>query len=509
MQGKKDYQEKLFIQFQLSDYVPQDNFYRQLKSIIDFSFLYTSTAKYYGSEGQKSIDPVVFMKLMLVGYLENLNSDRRIISTSRMRMDILYFIGYDLDEELPWHSTLSRTRQLYGEEEFMTLFKLVLKQCIDKGLIAGKRQAIDSVFVKANASMSAIVERQILEDASYFSKELDANSDEDSTAAGKNIQSPSKKKTHPNKLSKRTNQSHFSPSDPDARMSCKPGKTTRFNYLGQVSVDTANHVITHIQAFHADKGDAQCLPEVVKNTIDNLAAGALEVKEILADAGYSSETTLVTLADKGLEGFIPNKSGYKERREGFTYDQQHDRYTCTNGKYLTFRRFRKRGGNTHKIYKTKAVDCMNCQFKSGCASTAGFKELEDSTQKALYEQMNLRMQTERGRKMRRLRSSTVEPVLGTLVNFMAMSKVYTKGISLANKCMIMAAMAYNLKKLIRGVPAKTRQRRTARFKNAYTTLINLFSGYCATINTTAFIPKKYKIKWLNNHLLCKFDYSAI
>jgi len=71
-----------------------------------------------------------------VGYLENLNSDRRIITTSRMRIDILYFIGYDLDEELPWHSTLSRTRQLYGEEQFMSLFKLVLKQCIDKHLVS-------------------------------------------------------------------------------------------------------------------------------------------------------------------------------------------------------------------------------------------------------------------------------------------------------------------------------------------------------------------------------------
>ncbi|MDB5157960.1 MAG: Transposase domain protein, partial [Mucilaginibacter sp.] len=110
MQGKKTHQEKLFVSFQLSDYVPADNFYRRLKEQLDLRFIYPLTAKYYGTEGQKSIDPIVFMKLMLAGYLENLNSDRRIISTSRLRMDILYFIGYDLGEELPWHSTLSRTR---------------------------------------------------------------------------------------------------------------------------------------------------------------------------------------------------------------------------------------------------------------------------------------------------------------------------------------------------------------------------------------------------------------
>jgi transposase len=67
MQGKKDHQEKLFVNFQLSNYVPADNFYRQLKKILDLDFLYKSTSGYYGKEGQKSIDPIVFMKLMLVG----------------------------------------------------------------------------------------------------------------------------------------------------------------------------------------------------------------------------------------------------------------------------------------------------------------------------------------------------------------------------------------------------------------------------------------------------------
>ena len=160
MQGKKTYQEKLFVNFQLSDYVPSDNFYRRLKEQLDFRFIYSLTTKYYGTEGQKSIDPVVFMKLMLVGYLENLNSDRRIVNTSRLRMDILYFLDYDLGEELPWHSTLSRTRQLYSVDIFTSLFKQVLKQCINKGMISGRRQAIDGFFIKANASLDSLVEKE-------------------------------------------------------------------------------------------------------------------------------------------------------------------------------------------------------------------------------------------------------------------------------------------------------------------------------------------------------------
>ncbi|TWI97699.1 transposase-like protein DUF772, partial [Mucilaginibacter frigoritolerans] len=89
MQGKKQYQEKLFTNFQLSDRVPSDNIYRKLKEVLDLQFLYTATAKYYGKDGQKSIDPIVFFKLLLVGYLENQPSDRRIVHMASMRLDIL------------------------------------------------------------------------------------------------------------------------------------------------------------------------------------------------------------------------------------------------------------------------------------------------------------------------------------------------------------------------------------------------------------------------------------
>jgi Transposase domain (DUF772) len=107
---------------------------------------------------------VVFIKLLLIGYLENLLSDRRIIATASMRLDMLLFLGYNIDEPLPWHSTLSRTRQLLGEAVFQQLFKRVLKQCIDKGMVAGRHQSIDSVFVKANASMSSLVAKEVLQD---------------------------------------------------------------------------------------------------------------------------------------------------------------------------------------------------------------------------------------------------------------------------------------------------------------------------------------------------------
>ena len=156
MQGKKIYQEKLFANFQLSNHVPKNNFYSRLKEVLDLEFLYKLTNPFYGNSGQESIDPVVFFKLCLVGYLENIISDRKLVSHCSMRLDILYFIGYDIDEPLPWHSTISRTRQLFTESVFEKVFTKVLEMCVDKGLVSGHSQAIDSAPIKANASMDTL-----------------------------------------------------------------------------------------------------------------------------------------------------------------------------------------------------------------------------------------------------------------------------------------------------------------------------------------------------------------
>ena len=156
MQGKKEYQEKLFASFQLSERVPAHNFYRRLKEVLDLNYLYLLTRPYYGESGQKSIDPIVFFKLCLVGYLENIISDRDLIQHSGMRLDILYFLGYDIDEPLPWHSTISRTRQLYPESVFEEVFTRILAMCVEKGMVSGHTQAIDSAPIKANASMDTL-----------------------------------------------------------------------------------------------------------------------------------------------------------------------------------------------------------------------------------------------------------------------------------------------------------------------------------------------------------------
>jgi len=472
MQGKKQYTEQLFKSFQLSQRVPEDNFYRRLKDLLNLQWLYKETKKYYGTEGQQSIDPVVFFKLILIGYLENLGSDRRIINTVSMRLDMLYFIGYDIDEQLPWHSTLSRTRQLYGESVFKAIFKQVLKQCIDKGMVAGRRQAMDSAPVKANASMDSLKEKEVLDDGDDYSDELNDNDEAQTNKVsavrktavdqhhqwkakaykdmpkGKSLtKEQSEDQMRPKFVS---NHTHYSSTDPEARISVKPGKPRQLNYLAQVAVDTAHHVITQIQSDYANKKDSQCLPSLLKNTIENLQQSNLTIEEVLADAGYSSGEALRALEDNNIKGYIPNFGQYKASREGFTYDKENDRYTCSRGIHLPFKKLATNSlGYQMKVYRSSAKDCGHCPLRSKCIGKSDYKKIDDTVDKPLYDRMHARLQTNKAKRMKKLRSSTVEPVLGTLVNYLNMRRVNTRGIKQSNKCMLMAAVAYNLKKLMK------------------------------------------------------------
>jgi len=247
-----------------------------------------------------------------------------------------------------------------------------------------------------------------------------------------------------------SNHTHYSTTDPDARVSVKPGKPRQLNYMAQVSVDSSNHVITQVQADHADKKDSQCLPSLLNNTIANLKEHGVQIEEVFADAGYSSGEALKALEENNIVGYIPNFGQYKPSREGFTYDEVNDRYTCSRGVHLPFKKLITTSlGYKMKVYRSSAKDCGPCPLRSVCIGKSDFKKIDDSIDKPYYDRMHERLEKLNRNKIKKIRGSTVEPVLGTLVNYLAMRRVNTRGIKQANKCMLMAAVAYNLKKLMK------------------------------------------------------------
>lgn len=479
MQGKKYYQPKLFKHLELSSRVPKNNFYRRLKEHLDFRFLYKLTQDYYGPCGQKSIDPVVFFKLCLVGYLENIISDRDIIKHSSMRLDIIYFLDYDIDEELPWHSTLSRTRQLFPPEVFEEMFNKVFSMCVDKGMVSGHTQAIDSAPVKANASMDSLelkVPKEELDEhlrkVRYMStpdrirkaKQNKANRSQRMITASerelKELKSRNNKRSkdqHKRPGSKNSsakytsNKTHYSPTDPDARISVKPGKARKLNYQSQLAVDTAHHVISHIGAEYADLKDNQCLSSVVKKLKPRLKSHGLIWQNVLADTAYSSGENYAYLERENINSYIPPHGTYKGGPQGFTYHKEGDYWLCSQGRKVVFRNMiiERKNFNRKRLYRTKPSDCKGCELKVACIGKSREKRITITYYKEEYERAIARVQSKKGRYMKGKRQSTVEPVFGTLTQFLGMRKVNTIGIQQANKVMLMAAVAYNLKKYLK------------------------------------------------------------
>jgi transposase len=486
MQGKKYYQPKLFKHLELSSRVPKNNFYRRLKEHLDLRFLYKVTETYYGECGQKSVDPVVFFKLCLIGYLENIISDRKLVEHSSMRLDILYFLDYDIDEELPWHSTISRTRQLFPEQVFEEMFNKVFSMCVDKGMVSGHTQAIDSAPVKANASMDSlelkVPEEELDEhlrkvrymstpDRTRKAKQNKANRSQKMITASerelKELKSRNKKWSKDqderpgskNPSAKYTsNKTHYSPTDPDARISVKPGKARKLNYQSQLAVDTAHHVISHIGAEFADLKDNQCLSSVVKKLKPRLLSHELIWQNVLADTAYSSGENYAFLERENINSYIPPHGTYKGGPQGFTYHKEGDYWQCSQGRKVVFRKMiiEKKNFNRKRLYLTKPSDCKGCLLKESCIGKSPERRITITYYKEEYERAIARVNSKKGRYMKGKRQSTVEPVFGTLTQFLGMRKVNTIGIQQANKVMLMAAVAYNLKKYLK-FTAKTVQ----------------------------------------------------
>src|SRR5713101_5511433 len=163
MMGKKERSFAQLIQVSLEELVPADHFYRHLERTLDLSFVREFVQETYASRGRPSIDPVVFFKLQLVMFFEDIRSERLLMRHAADRLSVLWYLGYDLGEPLPDHSSLTRIRERYGIEVFRRFFEAIVEQCQQAGLVWGKELYIDATKVEANASLDSLTPRFAVE----------------------------------------------------------------------------------------------------------------------------------------------------------------------------------------------------------------------------------------------------------------------------------------------------------------------------------------------------------
>ncbi|MGB7293735.1 MAG: transposase, partial [Thermodesulfobacteriota bacterium] len=146
-------QSKLFyIGVNIDKRIRKNHPLRRIRELIDFDFIYNEVRDKYGYNGNESIPPPVILKLMLLLVLYNVRSERELMDTLGERLDWLWFLGFDLDTEIPNHTVLSKARRRWGEKAFRSFYERVVLQCVESGLVDGKKIFVDSSLAQADAS---------------------------------------------------------------------------------------------------------------------------------------------------------------------------------------------------------------------------------------------------------------------------------------------------------------------------------------------------------------------
>ena len=147
----------------LEDMVPKDHFYRRLDALLNLSFVRDLVAPLYAGGGRPSVDPVVFFKVQLVMFFEDLRSERQLMRAVADRLSLRWYLGYDLHESLPDHSSLTRIRERYGLEVFRGFFERIVEECFDACLARGDELFFDATKVEADAAVDSLAPRWFVE----------------------------------------------------------------------------------------------------------------------------------------------------------------------------------------------------------------------------------------------------------------------------------------------------------------------------------------------------------
>ena len=343
---------------------------RQVDAAMDFRFVRERVKDLYGNDGHESEDPIVIMKLMLLLFMDNVSSERELMRIVGERLDYLWFLKMDLDDEIPNHSVLSKARRRWGRTIFEELFVQTVKACVEAGLVEGSKIHMDGSLVNANASRDSVhsgaPELIAALRAAYRHEEAkldDSNEDEGG-------------ETVPRKATATT----VSRTDPDAAIVRKGnGDVARPRYKNHRAVDDQFGVITALCTTPGDIGEDDKLLELVQQHEQHTGDG---VQTAVGDAQYGTNDNFATCQQRGIRSHMAdlaasyantgNRKGiFKE--EDFRYDSTTDSYTCPAGKQLTRA---KNPDRQYLLYRGNRKMCGGCPLRSQCTRSKHWRTIK-------------------------------------------------------------------------------------------------------------------------------------
>src|SRR5213594_546674 len=358
MGRQEDGQGQFFYAFDLDKVVPLDHLVRQIDGVLDLSWVHAELAPYYSTNGRPSIDPELMIRMLIIGYVFAIRSERALCRDVQVNLAYRWFCGLSIEDKVPDHSAFSRARnERFSESDiFRKVFERVVGACIGAGLVGGEGFAVDASLIVADANKQRSIpgsqwsKELAAQAASRAVKEYLATLDDAAFGAASSV-----------------TPKFVSPSDPAAQWTGAMRGPAFFAYANNYLIDVKFGVIMDVEASRAirqaEVGAAKTMIERTEQRFD------LKPERLAADTAYGSGANLNWLVnDKKIAPHIPviDKSKREDgtfSRDDFTFDKARNLYTCPAGKTLTTTGKLVNDGET-LLYLASTRDCRNCPFKT-------------------------------------------------------------------------------------------------------------------------------------------------
>lgn len=426
----------------IDELVPRNHLLRKIEKVIDFSFIRERVKGLYcPNNGRPAIDPVILFKMLFIGYLYGIRSERQLVRDIQVNVAYRWFLRLDLKDKVPDASTLSqnRRRRFNGSSIYQEIFDVIVLRAIRKKMVDGKVLYTDSTHLKASANRNKFKKRHVAKSTKSYLKALDEAVTEDRTKHGKKPLKPEPEKPE-------VKESRVSTTDPDSGYMVRKGKPEGFFYLDHRTTDGRCNIITDVHITPATVHDS--IPYLDRLDRQRERFG-FDVESVGLDAGYFTAPICKGLEDRGIFGAIayrrPNHpKGYLHKSE-FVYDQANDCYHCPGLSVLRYRTTSRQG---YRQYKSNKKHCKACHLRPRCTTSANRTKLitrhvwQDSVERADANRLS-----ERGKQIYKRRKETVERSFADAKQLHGYRYARMRGLSKVREQGLLCAAVQNMKKI--------------------------------------------------------------
>lgn len=425
----------------IEDLVPPDHLLRKVEKHIKFSFIYDKVKDLYSDKGRPCLDPVVLFKMMLIGYLFGIRSERQLEQEIRVNVAYRWFLGLGLTDVVPDHSTISqnRRRRYNDSDVFPEVFDEIVRQAINSGLVGGQYLFTDSTHLKASANRNHREVVEVDQAPRDYIAELEAAVNEDRREHDKEPLKPKEEASEKRRIKR-------SLTDPESGYMYRDRKGEGFYYLNHVTTDGRHNIITDV---HVTPGNVHDSVPYLKRLDYQMTKFNLGVEGVGLDAGYNTAPICKGLSDRGIFGVMPHvrtrRKGLRYQKRHFKYDSEADVYICPLGYKLKYRTTNRTG---QKEYVSDAQICCDCKMLSECTeSKIKIRVITRHVWQEYKEQIRRNVLIPLGKYLRQKRRETVERCFADAKQLHGLRYARYRGLKKVAEQCLMTAIAMNIKKI--------------------------------------------------------------